>query len=227
MNTPQKAMRNVLRENGSTVIRIRNKKTGTHSLLELRRGTLTWPSFPKDEPQRTWISEEDWRATVKSVPPAPKKAAARQSRLVLRTTGSTVVWFNNKETRALNLLELRRGDLTWPSFPPSEPQRIWSTEEEWRAAVEAPATVSATAPVEESVIVEPSGDHLQWAVRRGNHSWFFESLEEAEEWVRATKKGTKIQSVLGRACSSEQPVAPVKQSSVYLTLRSGKKVYSH
>lgn len=213
MNTPQKIMRRsastpvsasasarLLRTDESTVVWIKNKKTGAQNLLELRRGTVTWPSFPESDPQRMWATEEEWRASVKPVPSAPKKPKP----VTLRVEGSTVVWCH--ETGVL--LELRRGDLTWPSFPKSEPQRTWATEEEWRAAVAPVVPVVPVAPV----VPAPVDGSTRWEVRRGNHLWFFDSYEDAREF--SDKPGPVAASLM-----------PVRILPTYLTLRSGKKVY--
>ena len=101
---------------------------------------------------------------------AASTASTAPTSRVLRTDSSTVVWFNNKNTGVQTLLELRRGALTWPSFPASEPQRTWATEAEWRAATGAKPIVSTlTLNV--------------YQVQQGNHTWYFDSSEEAEEFM--------------------------------------------
>ena len=85
--------------------------------------------------------------------PAPAPAPARR---LLCTDSSTVVWFNNKGVKAL--LELRRGDVTWPAFPSSHPQRTWATEAEWRAAIEPPSTPTLTPEPPSTPMPAPTPD---------------------------------------------------------------------
>ena len=46
-------------ENASTVVVLSDG-----SCLELRRGTITWPNFPKNNLRKTWASEVEWRASL-------------------------------------------------------------------------------------------------------------------------------------------------------------------
>ena len=144
--------RRLLCTDSSTVVWFNNK--GVKALLELRRGDVTWPAFPSSHPQRTWATEVEWRAATDAAP--ARTPVKEKEKGLLRTDSSTVVWFNNKGVKAL--LELRRGDVTWPSFPSSHPQRTWATEAEWRAATEPPSTPTLTPEPPSTPMPAPTPD---------------------------------------------------------------------
>ena len=146
--------RRLLCTDSSTVVWFNNK--GAKALLELRRGDVTWPAFPSSHPQRTWATEVEWRAATDAAP--ARTPVKEKEKGLLRTDSSTVVWYNNKVAQARALLELRRGDVTWPSFPSSHPQRTWATEAEWRAAIEPPSTPTLTPEPPSTPMPAPTPD---------------------------------------------------------------------
>ena len=75
------------------------------------------------------------RVAIQIAPVVVAPVAEPKDKRLLRTATSTVVWFDAKVSGTLRLLELRRGATTWPKFPPSNPQRTWASEAEWRRDV--------------------------------------------------------------------------------------------
>ena len=169
--------------------------------LEFKDAVLEFVPVAPPAPKplsKTAIKKAEVAARKAAKVEAAKRASVDRTsdNRTLRSATSTVTWFFAEG--GPRLLELRRGPLTWPQFPATEPQRTWATVEEWQAdtADETPVPVPGLV-AEEPAAEEPAAPvappppppltlrvtKTECWVTNGCHTWFFDTLQEANAFL--------------------------------------------